>query len=171
MEINAVNGISASSHVAGAGAADAKNYHIDFGYGIDDDYFQAEATKTHVTKQLKANIDKFELVQPGILASLLGAKAHFKVAGDGKMTCRQLREMLKIPPGFLSNTNGKRLKDTDIVEDLKVNLSDIGWYEHSYGEFEASSIRVRRNHGEYWAGYNSAISNDEIKQIYFQNKK
>ena len=87
------------------------------------------------------------------------------------MTCRQLREMLKIPPGFLSNTNGKRLKDTDIVEDLKVNLSDIGWYEHSYGEFEASSIRVRRNHGEYWAGYNSAISNDEIKQIYFQNKK
>ena len=83
------------------------------------------------------------------------------------MTYGELRENLGIPPKVLSETNGKKLTDNQIVKETKIYLDDIGWYETTpESPEEASDIRAQRRYGNNYAGYSKAISNKEIiKQL------
>lgn len=158
MRINSTQGVGFEAQVSSAEMPESST-EINFSnYGPDENYIQSQNTKERAEKFIKANKSKFELVQP-----LFFGSDHFKVKGDGKMTYGQLREMLGIPPKVLSETNGKRLKDSDIVENAKINLSDIGWYLlMPETEWEAVTYRSLRNNGDNHAGYDRSVSNDDI---------
>ncbi len=165
MRINATQGTGFEARVNSAEMSEATP-DINFNhYGPDEDYFQAKSTKDQVKNYLTKNKNKFELVEPFLFGS-----DHFKVKGDGKMTYGELRKMLGIPPKVLSETNGKKLKDTDVVENIKINLSDIGWYEMAtQTKDEAAVYRAERRSGNPYAGYDRSVSNEDILK-WFKNK-
>lgn len=158
MRINAAQGVGFEAHVNNAEMSE-KAVDINFNnYGPDENYFQAKATKEQVENYIKTNKNKFELVEPFLFDS-----DHLKIKGDGKMTYGELREMLGIPPQVLSETNGKKLKDTDIVENARINLADIGWYELiPQDKIEADDYRAQRQNGNHHAGYDRSINNNDI---------
>ena len=65
----------------------------------------------------------------------------------------------------MSQFNGASLKDSDVVKDIKIPLEGIGWYElEVLNEAEASDYRGQRAAGNPYAGYDRAITNEEIKR-------
>jgi len=162
MRINAAQGIGFEANVSSTEMAD-QPVNIDFqNYGPDENYLQAKETKKQVTEFIKANKDNMKLVVPFLFDC-----DHVKIAGDGKMTYGELREMLGIPPQILSETNNKRLKDTDIVENARINLTDIGWYPVTpQDSTEAADYRAQRKAGNHHAGYDRSITNEDILKMF-----
>ena len=162
LEINAMNGVSGTSYTSSVGATEG-NPDIRFqGYGPDENFLQGQITKEVVLKSISANKEKMELVVP-----FLFGEDHLVIAGDGKMTYGQLRDMLGIPPKVLSETNNKKLADNQVVKDIKVNLSDIGWYQLiPQDSAEAADYRRMRDYGDNYAGYDRSLSNEDIKKLF-----
>lgn len=160
LEINALNGVQSASYVASAGASE-QNIDINFPQGPDENYFRAKITRENVSNNVYANKSNMKLVEPFLLG-----KDHVVIAGDGKMTLGELRAKYGIPPKILSQFNGASLKDSDVVKDIKVPLEGIGWYElEVLNEAEAADYRGQRAAGDPYAGYDRAITNEEIKRL------
>ena len=152
VEMNAL--LSSTSEVAGT------NTDITFQYGDVDEIINRQNTKKGVEQSLKAYKGNIELNIP------FWGDDYIIFKGDNKMTYGQLRERLGIPGGVLSETNRESLEDDDkIATDTKIYLNDIGWYE-VYPEFEgeAADIRAQRRYGNHHAGYQRAVTNDDIKK-------
>jgi len=159
-EINALNGVASTSYTAGASAPE-KNLDINFAYGADENFVLAQVTKRNILESLAHGKAGMKLVEP-----FLFGEDHVIVAGDGKMTLGELRQKYGIPPRVLSKVNGQNLKDSDIVKDIKINLSDMGWYELDIqSNEEAADYRAQRAGGNPYAGYDRAITNEEIKKL------
>ncbi len=162
MRINAAQGTGFEAKVSSTEAPD-QSVNINFqNYGPDENYLRAKETKEQVTAFIKANKDNMELVIPYLFDC-----DHIMIAGDGKMTYGELREILGIPPQILSETNNKKLKDTDIVENARVNLTDIGWYPLTpQDSTEAADYRAQREAGNHHAGYDRSLNNEDILKMF-----
>ncbi len=130
----------------------------------DDDYTRGQAVTEDVKQNLKSLKNNIKLDEA--LFGLFGTD-NIRVTGDGKMTYGQLRDKLGIPPRILGQVNNKELKDSDIIKgEVRVNLEDIGWYETTpQFDFEAQDNQYQRANGNYTAGYDRQISNEDIKNI------
>ncbi|CDE45394.1 unknown [Clostridium sp. CAG:768] len=162
VKINATQGVEFSAPTQSTSASEANNINISFSYSdnTEDIVNQANTAKS-VKNTLRGNKKNIELHEPWIGSDYIIFK------GNGKMTYGDLRQNLGIPPKVLSETNGKRLTDNQIVKETKIYLDDIGWYETTpMSAAEASDIRAQRRYGNNYAGYSKAISNKEIiKQL------
>ena len=158
-KIGPMQNVEFSAPTTSVGAADSGNVEINFSNSGDiEDRIQRENTKESVQNTLQSNKKDFELKIPWIGTDYVIYK------GDGKTTYGQLRERLGIPPKVLSETNGKRLTDEQIVEQTRINLDDIGWYPVTpQSDIEAQDIRAQRNYGNHYAGYDRAVNNNDIK--------
>lgn len=162
VRINATQGVEFSTPASSVSANEANDINISFNYGTNtEDVINQSNTKASVQNTLKANKKNIELHEPWI------GSDYINFTGDGKMTYGQLRQQLGIPPKVLSETNGKKLTDNQIVKNTKIYLDDIGWYETTpQSSEEASDIRAQRRYGNNYAGYTKAISNEDIlKQL------
>ena len=162
VKINAAQGVEFSAPATSVNASENNGVNISFNYGANsEDVVNQAATKKNVEHTLKANKENIELHQPWIGSNYITFK------GNGKMTYGELRHILGIPPKVLSETNGKKLTDNQIVKETKIYLDDIGWYETiPQSSEEASDIRAQRRYGNHYAGYSRALSNEEIlKQL------
>ena len=153
--INAAQGVEFSAPVAPMEATE-RLQEVNFPSDTDE-VIAAGNTKQGVIRTLKGNKKNIELNTPWIGTDYIIFK------GNGKMTYGQLREQLGIPPKVLSETNDKRLRDEQIVKNVRINIEDIGWYERPrMDEMEARDVRFQRSHGNNHAGYDRAITNKEI---------
>lgn len=162
VKINAAQGVEFSAPAPSVNASEANNVNISFNYsGNTEDVVNQAATKKSVQNTLKSNKKSIELHEPWIGSDYITFK------GNGKMTYGELRKNLGIPPKVLSETNGKKLSDNQIVKETKIYLDDIGWYETTpESPEEASDIKAQRRYGNNYAGYTKALSNEEIlKQL------
>ena len=128
-EINALNGVASTSQTAGASAPE-KNLDINFAYGADENFVQAQVTKRNVLESLAHGKAGMKLVEP-----FLFGEDHVIVAGDGKMTLGELRQKYGIPPRVLSKVNGQNLKDSDglMVFDIVHIITKDLWKEVEEG--------------------------------------
>jgi len=158
--INAAQGVDFNAPTTSVPTTEATP-DLNFQYGGDVERIYMERnTKESAVNTLKANKNNIELKIPWI------GTDYIKFNGDGKMTYGQLREQLGIPPKVLSETNGKSLRDEQIVKDVRINLDDIGWYEiPNMSAEEGRDVRAQRNYGNNYAGYDRAITNDEIIKL------
>lgn len=162
VRINATQGVEFSAPASSVNASETNNINISFNYGgSSDDGVKLATTKKSVQNTLKSNKKNIELHEPWIGSDYITFK------GNGKMTYGELRQNLGIPPKVLSETNGTKLTDNQIVKETKIYLDDIGWYETTpESQEEASDIRAQRKYGNNYAGYSKAITDDEIlKQL------
>lgn len=156
-----------TSTSAAASASEAAAPEIQFPSGADLENYQAgKAKKQDVTNTLKNLKKSGQMEYSGAYFGFIGKDCIY-VKGNGKMTYGQLRHGLGVPPRVLSETNGKKLQDDQKISgQVRVNVEDIGWYaitpEYSN---EAADIRAQRAAGNHFAGYDRAISYDEVVKL------
>jgi len=168
MEIQGLNALPSAASLSNHSTVNGLEETYEFFGGQDDRIKSENAEKRRITqkavrtnlKSLKSNIELHDE-----WSHIFIGKDHIKLKGDGKMTYGKLREALGIPPRALSETNKRNLKDTDVIEGtVTINLEDIGWFERSMDENEASQVRAQRSHGDYSAGWERALNNEAIIQ-------
>lgn len=168
MEISALNAVSSASAAANSEAVTDANSDYEF-FGQYDEIEREnrmtnKATKEKVTQNLKAMKSKIEL-HDNWYHFIIGDD-YIKLKGDGKLTYGDLREKFGIPPRALSQTNSGNFKDSDIVRgSVEIKLEDMGWFERRMDEMEAADARAQRNYGNYFAGWERTLTNDEIIKI------
>lgn len=156
LRINPAQSADFNAAVSGPEYIDSSSTDISFQYNVED-RINRENTKESVENTLKANKQNIELNIPWIGTDYIIYK------GDGKTTYGQLRENLGIPAQVLSETNNKRLADDQLVDETRINLNDIGWYRvMPQSDIEAQDIKAQRRYGNHYAGYDRAVTNNDV---------
>lgn len=141
----------------------------------DVSFYQFPNEDCFTRQQLNSNVRRF--ISAHKKEMTLNAQWYHVFVGEdyitykpkGNITYGQLREQLGIPPKVLSETNNKRLKDDVVIpkEGVKINLLDIGWYPQSGLSREDCAVNNNlRANGILTAGYDRAISNEEIISMF-----
>ena len=165
LEVNAlnnVNSVSAESSVAETREASAEAIAFPQYNAIDDEnYHRSKIVKEETKNNFKNLKSKMELHDNWY--HVIVGEDYVTFKGDGKMTYGELREKLGIPPRALRERNGGKNTDADVIKGtIEIELNDIGWFERRMDDMEAADARAMRAHGDYRAGWERTVSNDEL---------
>ncbi|MEE3348581.1 MAG: hypothetical protein VZR09_00935 [Candidatus Gastranaerophilaceae bacterium] len=164
MEINAIDAVSSANSAQQASSVTSAKAELNaqFGSRLDNEnMFKRQQTKEFAEDFLKKYKDKIEVHNDWY--HVFVGDDYITLEGDGKLTFKELRENLGIPPTVLSKTNNKKFKDKDVIDGkIEIKLEDIGWFARSIDEMEAQDVRSQRSHGDPYAGYSRAVSDGEI---------
>ncbi len=167
MEINGIDAVSSanSTQQSSAVTSSSSSLNAQFGNRLDNEnMFKRQQMRESVEESLKELKGKIEVHDDWY--HVFVGDDYITLEGDGKLTFKELRAKLGIPPTVLSKTNYKKFKDTDVIEGkIDIKLQDIGWFERSMDNMEAQDVRAQRNHGDPYAGYSRALSDGEILEM------
>ena len=168
MEISSINAVNSTGAAAKSEAVEELDNSYEFFTPSDrldrENLEKSRYTKQEVLKNLKELKSKITLHDDWY--HFIIGNDHIEIKGDGKLTYGDLRAKFGIPPRALSQTNHGNFKDADVVKGtVTINLEDMGWFERSMDSMEAEDARNQRNYGNYFAGWERALTNEDIIKL------